>query len=88
MSNPYAYGLDIGIKYARLAGKYEAVQAENERLHERVKDLEHQLADAYARIAEMAKGPTISSDSPWPPPGTTLCTTGGPTESGGTSTAV
>jgi hypothetical protein len=78
MSNPYADALDICIKYAQLAGKYEAVQeavqAENERLRERVKDLEHQLADAYARIAEMSKGPAIIEGVKWPPDGTYITT--------------
>lgn len=57
MSNPYADAIDIAVKYAQLAGKHETVQSENERLHDRVKDLEQQLANAYARIAEMAKVP-------------------------------
>lgn len=75
MSNEHNDDLDpdFAIQAARLLVSLRQIRAENGRLHERVKDLERQLADAYARIAEMAKGPTITTDSIWPPP--TLCTT-------------
>ena len=48
--------MQLGMDSIQLAAEKKALKAENERLLERVKDLERQLADAYARIAEMAKG--------------------------------
>lgn len=59
--------MQLGMDSIQLAAEKKALKAENERLLERVKDLERQLADAYARIAEMAKGPTISTESPCHP---------------------
>lgn len=83
MSSVQDKAMELALESVQLAGAYKALKAENEHLRERVKDLERQLADGYARIAEMAKWPTIPADSVWTPLGTTI-TTCGPTDCGTT----
>lgn len=86
MRGTYKEAMELAVNTAELSGAHKALKAENERLHERVKDLERQLADAYARIAEMANGPTITTETEWPPDGIYI-TTCGPMDAIDTSTA-
>lgn len=62
MSSVQDKAMELALESVQLAGAYKALKAENERLHERVKDLERQLADAYARIAEMSNGTVVNVD--------------------------